>query len=112
MTKRRWLAYVVALAAAAVAIGVRWLLDPWLGPHIPLEPLYGAVALAVWLGGVRPAVIVVIAGYLAGDYLFIDPRGQLGFSQFRNLVGFIMYVTSCGLLIGFGESLRRARRRS
>ena len=44
-------AYGIGIAAVAGAIILRWLLDPILGDTLPLVTLFGAVALAVWLGG-------------------------------------------------------------
>lgn len=35
--------YGVAVVAAGAAVLVRWLLDPWLGGHLPTTPLNGAV---------------------------------------------------------------------
>ena len=54
---------------------LRWLLDPVMGDALPLVTLFGAVAAAVWVGGRGPAVGVALLGYLACEYLFIEPRG-------------------------------------
>ena len=45
----RW---VVALAAVAVALGLRWALEPWLGEQVPFITIFGVViaAAAVLLG--------------------------------------------------------------
>jgi|GEM_PF-3534011 len=66
--------YGVALLAAAAAVSARWLLDPWLENQLPLATLYGGVAIAVWIGGYRAAIVTAVLGYLACHYLFIDPR--------------------------------------
>jgi hypothetical protein len=47
-TKAGFLHYSAAVVFTALAVGLRWLLDPWMGEHLPLVLLYGAVALAVW----------------------------------------------------------------
>src|SRR5262245_3051563 len=70
-------AWVLALAAIAAAIGLRWLFDPVLEDKLPLVTLYGAVAIAVWLGGWLPGVATALVGYLACSYLFMTPRGAL-----------------------------------
>src|SRR6266542_1871997 len=103
--------YGVAVAALAAAVLLRWLLDPLLGDHLPMVTLFGAAAVAVWFGGYRPALLVVVLGYLACDYLFIEPRGVLGFTNLRNLVGLLAYLVTCSIIIGFGEAMRVARRR-
>jgi hypothetical protein len=56
--------YALSFAALAAAVLLRSLLDPWMGDTLPLVTLFGAVAMAVWLGGYVPAVIVTIVGYL------------------------------------------------
>ena len=76
-------AYVGAIAALAAAVLLRWLLDPVMGDSLPLVTLFGAIAAGVWIGGYRPAVLVAILGYLACNWLFIEPRGQLHLERHR-----------------------------
>src|SRR5262245_50948769 len=104
--------YGGAVVGTALAVLARSLLDPVVGDYLPLATLYGAVAFAAWLGGYRPALVAVVLGYLACDYLFIEPRGRALLLDARNLVGLILYLFSCAVLIGFGEALRAARRRA
>jgi PAS domain S-box-containing protein len=104
-------AYLLALTALTVAIVVRWLLDPVLQNFLPLVTLYGAVAIGVWAGGYRPALLVVIGGYLACDYLFIEPRGAIGTPGMQNLVGAVAYLLTCSIIIAFGVMLATNRRR-
>ena len=40
--------YTLAIATAAVALGVRELLDPLLGDHIPYVPLLAGVVFSAW----------------------------------------------------------------
>jgi diguanylate cyclase (GGDEF)-like protein len=104
--------YALALLALIGAVLLRYLLDPWLGAVAPLVTIYGAVAVAVWLGGYRPAIAVAILGYLTCNYLFIEPRGQFGFSRFADLVSVLPYVVTSAPIIGLGESTRRAHLRA
>src|SRR5262249_19748669 len=64
-----------AVVSPARAVVLRWLLDPGLADYLPFPTLYGAVALAVWFGGYRPAVLAAVLGVLACDWLFVEPRG-------------------------------------
>ncbi|HEV8577921.1 MAG TPA: PAS domain S-box protein [Thermoanaerobaculia bacterium] len=105
-------AYGGTLSALAAAVLLRWLLDPVLGDSLPLVTLFGAVAGAVWLGGYRPALLAVVLGYFACDYLFIEPRGTFALLSARNLVGLLAYLATCAIIVGFGESLRLAHRRA
>ena len=79
--------YVLAGAALGSAVLLRLILDPLMGDTLPLVTLFGAVAIAVWLGGYRPAVVVTVLGYVACAYLFIQPRGSLGLNVAGNAVG-------------------------
>ncbi len=101
--------YGGAVGLTALAVLLRWLLDPWLGDFLPFPTLYGAVAVVVWLGGYRPALLAVLLGYLACDWLFIEPRGAFGFDTARSFIGLCLYLLSCGVIIGFGEAMQRAR---
>ena len=104
--------YAIAIGALAAAVLLRWLLDPAIGDTLPLVTLFGAVAVAVWIGGYGPAALVAILGYLACDYLFIEPRGEFSFTRIRNVVGLIAYLFTCFLIVGIGEMMRFARRRA
>lgn len=104
-------AYGVALVALLVAVFLRWLLDPWMGASLPLATLFGAVAVASWYGGHRPALLVVIVGYFLSAYLFIEPRGSLGLAEGRNLVGLLLYLITCSILLALGEARQAAQLR-
>jgi PAS domain S-box-containing protein len=104
-------AYFLAIAAMALAVLLRWLLDPLMGDTLPLVTLFGAIAIAVWFGGYRPALLAAAIGYVGCAYLFIEPRGSLGLEDARNVVGLLAYITTCGIIIGFGEAMRLSRRR-
>ena len=105
-------AYAIAAFGVVAAILVRVSLDPWLGDFVPLVTLYGAVALAVWQGGWLPGVAAAVIGYLASDYLFIEPRYTLGLASLKDFMAFSLYFTVCALIIGLGEDMRRSRRRA
>jgi PAS domain S-box-containing protein len=101
-----------ATAALAAAVLLRWLFDPVLGDTLPLVTLFGAVAIAVWAGGYRPAIVVAIAGYLICNYFFMAPRGHFGRSDAQFFVGLAAYAFTCSLIIWIGELARRAQARA
>jgi hypothetical protein len=73
--------YGGAVFFTALAVVLRLLVDAWLGKVMPFSTLYGAVALAVWFGGYRPAILAAAAGYLVCAWLFAEPRGAFGFNS-------------------------------
>ena len=105
-------AYGLAVAAVVAAVSLRYVLDPWMRDSLPLVTIFGAVAAAVWLGGYRPAGVVAILGYIAGSYLFIEPRGRLDLVDAGAVLGLLAYVFTCSLIVGFGEATRRAQRQA
>ncbi|MBL8112640.1 MAG: PAS domain S-box protein [Acidobacteria bacterium] len=102
----------MALGGLAVAILLRWLVDPLLGDTVPFITLFGAVAAAVWLGGWRPAALVTVLGYAACAYLFIPPRGTLFHWSLPGAVSFAAFVFTCALIIVFGQAMRLAQSRT
>ena len=101
-------AYVVAIGATVAAIFLRWLLDPALGDRLAFVTLFGAVAIAVWVGGARPALITAVIGFLACDYLFVPPRGEFLPMDSANVAGLFGYAVSCLFVIAFGYAMRRS----
>lgn len=83
-----------------------------MGDSLAVVTLGGAAAAAVWVGGYRPAIIVAILGYLACNYLFIEPRGRLAFGGPGDLIGLLAYLFTSSLVIGFGEAMRLAQMRA
>ena len=104
-----WVTCTLTIGIVATCVGVRYLLDPWMGDSLPLVTIFGAVAAAVWLGGYRSALVATVLGYLACAYLFIEPRGRLGLTDIVNLLGLVAYLLTCALIIGFGEMARRSQ---
>src|SRR5262245_24937362 len=103
------LSYLLALGVTAAAVGLRWALDPWLGDQLPLVTLFGAVALTVWLGGYRPAILAAALGYLACNFLFIPERGTFSTFSATDIIGLLAYLLSCGIILLFGEAMRISR---
>src|SRR4249920_1809025 len=110
--RSRLLAFAISLIAVVVAVGIRWVLDPVLGDSLPLVTLYGAVALSVWVGGYAPATVIVIIGYFACNYLFIQPRGEWLPNDVGSVVGLVAYLCTCSIIIALGEAMQRAQRQT
>ena len=104
--------YAIGLVAVAVAVLLRWLLEPLMGDALPLVTLFGAVAAGVWVGGYRVGILVTLVGYLACHYMFIPPRRGFDFASTENQVGFVAYIFTCGIIITFAEMARVAASRA
>ena len=102
-------AYGGAIAAVLGAMLVRWLLVPWLGLAAPYGTMFGAIAVAVWLGGSRPAVVATLLGYLCINWLYIEPVGRFGLGDTSDMLQLGLFVVTSALIIGLGASMRRAR---
>ena len=98
-TRTNILHYGGAVVFTALALLLRWLIDPWMGEHWATVTVYGAVAAAVWYGGYRPALIATILGYLACNYLFMEPRGSIKLLHLYGYIGLALYLFTCSLII-------------
>ena len=112
--RRFLLSYLVAIAATAAAVFVRWLLNPLLDHRLPFSTMYGAVAVAVWYGGWRPALLATVLGFVACDWAFIEsePGAPLSLSGPGGVAGLAVYLCSCLVVIGLAEGMRTAGRRA
>jgi PAS domain S-box-containing protein len=106
--------YGLAVVAVAMASVVRALLDPLLGDYQPFAFFYVAVAAAASVGGVGPALLALILGYLAGDWLFTSPRHELSLLTFapRVVVGCLSYMIVGLTITGITNAMRTAERRA
>jgi PAS domain S-box-containing protein len=105
----QWVGYAVAAGALGTALLLRWLLHPVLGAQVPFATTYGAVAVAVWFGGWRPAFVTAAAGYVAAWFFIVAPS-QPAFTGTFLVATITGYALSCGLIVWLGEAMRRARR--
>jgi PAS domain S-box-containing protein len=96
------------LAVTALAIAVRWLLDPLLGSRLPFVTLFAGVVLVAWHAGTPYALLAAGLGLVAAQKLFV----QSSLYESAGLSSGAAYLVSCGLVILFGEALRRAERRA
>jgi signal transduction histidine kinase/CheY-like chemotaxis protein len=101
--------YIGAVALAVCAVLLRYFMLPWAPSGLAYTTLYGAVAIAVWMGGWRPGTLAAVLG-LALSQLFLRPLlGGVEFGGFPDVLGFVLYGLSCGLIIALGHKMRAAR---
>ena len=105
-------AYGGAVAVTLASLFLRWSLDPWLGEELPYVALYGAVAVGVWLGGLGPAVLAMVLGYVLINLRYVSPVGTVAFTGPSDVIELALFTLSGSLVIVLGEAMRLARDRS
>ena len=108
---RAWVRYTVAVAAAALAILFRWLLDPVLGHVAFYVTVYIAVAYCAVVCGYLPAILSCFTGFLGIFYWFVDPRHSFAVIRGSEIHATIGFVLVSAVLIALGEANRRKQLR-
>ncbi len=101
--------YTIAFLATAVATGMRWLLDPWLGDHIPFTPYYAAICVSGLLGGASSAILTLVAGLVLGNLLFIAPRSLLLISGQEQIIGVLAYLMVGSIIAWLSQKQRHVQ---
>jgi PAS domain S-box-containing protein len=104
--------YGFAVLAVAGAIVIRALLDPFLGDYQPFAFFFVAIAAAASVGGVGPALLAIVLGYIAGDWLFVSPRHELSVLTLapQYVVGGLAFVVVGLMITGITSGMRAAER--
>ena len=105
-------AYGVSLAAVAVAVVARLMLDPLLTDRLPFITLFLAVGFAAWYGGRGPALLALVAGAVAAAFFLMQPHYSFAIDQTEYQVGLVLYGVVGFASIAMFESLRKAQRQS
>ena len=109
---RRFLPYGIAVVSVALAVWVRFLLDPVIGNQLPFATLFFAVLLTSWYGGVRPALLAALLGGMAAWYFLLPPRNSFALHGLGQQVGVGLYFgISLGIAL-LGGAMQSARRKS
>jgi len=101
--------YGGAITIAALAVALRWMLIPWLGADTPFATVIASTAIAVWMGGWGPAVVAAVIGLVGTGLVIGRPLGTLPADSVHTAIGIILYTSTCALIIGLGEGMRRTR---
>lgn len=99
--------YTVALAAAAVALSLRWVLYPVLGESLPYVTFFPAVVFTSWFCGVAPSMVLVAVGIVGSRYWFTLPSHSLSLPDLPRLMGMLVFTAASAIIIAIGESVRR-----
>jgi len=96
--------YGVALAAFTLAVGIRWLLGPWLGDHAAYLLFTAPVVVAALFGGVGASLGVTLLGLIAG--LAFSGRDRLDALALAEALTFLLATT--GIILA-GAKIGRPR---
>ena len=105
----RFYSYVGALALAICAVLLRYFMFPWAPSGLLYTTLFGAVAIAVWMGGWGPGVLCAVLGYALALIFVKPPIGGIVMEGVADWFGLALYALSSGLVIALGHSMRAAR---
>ena len=110
--RRRLPAYLVALAAVAVAVAVRAALTPLIGVALPFITLFPTIFVVASIGGLGPTVLATVVGTITALYLFIEPIGSLALADPIAQLGAALFGVT-GIATGWlGESRLLASRKA
>lgn len=104
-------AYVIAVVVTALALLLRWLLNPFLGGHLPFATFFAAIAIAAWSGGWRPALLATILGFGLSWYFFVPANLSFDVSGGAYWTAVAIYFAVSFVIAGFGEAMGAAQRR-
>jgi two-component sensor histidine kinase len=106
------LAYGCAILTIALALLARMLLIPYIGAQFPFATVYLAVIITAWYGGLRPAVLATVLGYLGVAYFVIPPYHTLILHGLSDYIGAGIYLFISLTSALFSEAQHRAQARA
>ena len=99
--------YLLSLVLTAVALLLRWLLNPFLATYAPFVTLYPAVVFAAWYCGIGPSLLTLASAVVGANYWFVIAPQSLGSINTAQLTGTLAFVLVAVLVMVMGESNRR-----
>jgi PAS domain S-box-containing protein len=91
--------YVVAVLLIGGALGLRLVLQRWLGANVPYLQFFPAILVAAWYGGFGPGAVATVSSALAAMYFFLPPVG-FGVSELTDHVSLVLFMIT-GLAIAW-----------
>jgi signal transduction histidine kinase/CheY-like chemotaxis protein len=84
--------YFVAIAATAIVLTARFLLNSALGDVAPLLMFTLSVMVAAWYGGLGPGLLATALGALLGAYFFIEPFYSFSIYSGAELIEEVLFL--------------------
>ena len=102
--------YGFAVGCLLCSFLIRYALTPQIHERNPYTFFVPAVLLASWYGGWMPGMLVLVGGYLLGDYFFTGSRPGFGPYDWPELILAVVYLLISGCGIVLINQLHRAHR--
>ena len=101
---------IAALAVAAATIA-RWLLDPYLGFHLPYVTYFVAIVFIAWRTSTPVALAGSVAAWLIACFLFIEPRFSILIppAAIPDVVGTFAFFTVALAIVFIADRMRLAQ---
>ena len=97
------LPYGIALAAIAVTLLARWLLQPALQDNIPYLMFVLPVSLSAWYGGLRPGLFATLLSALVAEVFFVRSQHPMSIDAGVDAVQFALFLFVGGLISWLSE---------
>jgi len=104
--------YVLAVAAAFLAIVLRVWLTPFLGDRNRFHTAWAAVAFCAWYCGLGPSILAALISAFGVWFWFQTPDHSQVALYRMDLWGTLVFLLFSAAIIAFGEATRRARART
>ncbi|HEX4996753.1 MAG TPA: PAS domain S-box protein, partial [Terriglobia bacterium] len=101
--------YGVPLVCVISFLLARGALGDTLGGELALPTLLGAVAIAMWYGGVGPGLVACVLGYAGANWRSIVEPELWSFGA-KEVTAFGVYLGGCLAIIAAGSAMRRSER--
>ncbi len=98
--------YALGLLFAAVALAIRFFVQPWVGDQLPFVTFFAAIALAVWFGSAGAGALDAVALYATAYFFFFGPHYGFHWSA-PMWIGLLVYVVASTTIIAITHRLRQ-----
>ncbi|MDZ4114211.1 MAG: histidine kinase dimerization/phosphoacceptor domain -containing protein [Brevundimonas sp.] len=107
-----WRGYLLAVAAWAMALALRYGLANWFPPGFPYLTFFPAVVLVAYYAGLRPAILTATLSGLAAWWFWIGPPGFDLAGATLVALGFYVFVVAVDIffIVGMDGATRRLSR--
>src|SRR5437588_10202607 len=95
--------YLLSLVLTAVALLLRWLLNPFLATYAPFVTLYPAVVFAAWYCGIGPSLLTLASAVVGANYWFvIAPQSivAINTAHVTGTLAFVRFAVLCCVRAG------------